>query len=76
MDIEAEDNLDKIKKRAIEAFAHGEGDPEVGYEVPVAVLVYGKGEPLYLPLEHDDLHLCPVAHDDGAPTDNVIPLFR
>lgn len=40
MDIEAPNDVDKIKKEAIEAYFRGDGDQEYGFTVPTSVVIY------------------------------------
>ena len=40
MDIEAENDVDKIRAEALRAYFAGEGDPEEGFTYPTDVVVY------------------------------------
>lgn len=40
MDVEAPNDVDKIKEEAIKAYFHGGGDQEEGFTVPTSVIIY------------------------------------
>ena len=40
MDVEAENDIESIKKRALEAYFSEEGDPEVGLTYPKSVVIF------------------------------------
>lgn len=54
MDIEAENDLDSIKKRALEAYFNEDGEPERGYSFPAQVVVYPWLEEGQLPPKGSD----------------------
>lgn len=40
MDIDAENDVESIRQRAIEAYLNGEGDQEEGISIPTQVVIY------------------------------------